>query len=148
MPSYNPGRPPSYQDLNLNLHGDPQPLGILTSSGSTVPVNNVTTATPFKTGNLLADGVSRSLLGSLSGRVLLVAATAAGVLLTSSSPQISVSTVTTVALWTTIPPLANTFPGVLINTNEIKDLTMLPGSGWLQWLSNSGSASLIVWELV
>ncbi len=147
-PSYSPGRPPNQRDIELLLNGDPQPLGILTSTGTTAPVNNVTTAVPFNTGRLLDVSGARSLDGSLAGRVLTFSATAAGVLLTSSSPLISVQSVTTVALSTTIPPLVNTFPGVPIAAGEVKQLIMQPTSGWLQFLSASGSASLIVWEMI
>lgn len=150
QPKWLPGRPPNEKDLLTCLNGDPQFLGILTSSGTTAPVNNVSTATPFKRGRLLDSllGTRAADADSLSGRVLLISATAAGVFLTSDTPLINTPSVTTVALRSVIPPAANTMPGDLMNADETKILIMLPGNGWLQWLSNSGSASLIVKELV
>lgn len=159
MPSSNPGRPPNERDLVLQLNGCPMfpPLtagppigadpatGILTSTGTAV--NNVTTATPFAVGALQADGVSRALLGSLAGRVLLVSATAAGFLLASQSPVIGQQSQWTVATQTTIPPVAGTFPGVNMAANDVREITMLSTTGWLQWISATGTASLIVWEL-
>lgn len=136
---YTPGRPATERDISLRLNGSPQPLGILTSTGSAV--NNDTTATPF------CNEESATTV-TLKGKVLLVSATAAGFLLTSTSADISVPTVTTVATSATIPPAAATFPGVPVAAGEVKELIMLPGEGFLQWISSSGTASLIVWEML
>lgn len=144
-PSYSPGRPPSAKDLELLLNGDPQPLGILTSTGTAV--NNLTTTVPFNTGNLLPNGL-RTLSGSLAGRVLAVYATAAGFFLTSSTPLIAIPTVLTVATSGTIPPVVNTFPGVPISAGEVKFVTMSPTSGWFQWISTSGTASMVFLEMI
>jgi len=150
MSAYSPGRPPNERDLVMLLNGSPQVTGILTSTGSAV--NNVTTATPFLTG-LQPDGsynasVKNGVTASLAGRVLLIHAVAAGYLLPSSSPLVGSPTATTVATTGTIPPAANTFPGVPISAGDVRELIMQPNEGWLQWISSSGTASLVVWELV
>lgn len=149
MSAYSPGRPPSERDLVLLLNGSPQPLGVLTSTGTAV--NNVTTATAFATG-LQPDGsfvasVKNSKTSSLAGRVLLVSATAAGFLLPSASASM-LSPNTRVATTDTIPPAAETFPGVPIAAGEVKSLIMQSTEGWLQFISSSGTASLVVWEMV
>lgn len=174
MASMNPGRPATEKDLTARLNGCPmfpafpmlQPgqlipgstvlmsyaalgqapaSGVLTSTGTAV--NNVTTATPFGTGALQADNVTRDLLGSLAGRVLLVSATAAGFLMASDSPLVGNNAYWTVATQATIPPAINTFPGVPCAALEVKLLIMLPTTGWLQWISTTGTASLIVEEM-
>lgn len=161
MPSSNPARPFNEKDLILLTNGSPMfPLapgvqvgqlgqdpatGVITSTGAAV--NNVTTATPFATGALQADTVSRALLGSLAGRVLLVHAVAAGFLMPSNTPKIGTPDVMTVAGTATVPPAAATFPGVPLIAGEVKSLIMLSTHGWLQWISSSGTASLVVWEL-
>jgi hypothetical protein len=159
MSVYSPGRPPNERDLILLLNGSPQisaanggARGILTSSGSAV--NNVTTATPFNTG-LQPDGSyspsvkNGTASASLAGRVLAVHATAAGFFAPASwatmgNPNVGPDVATTA----TIPPAAGTFPGVPIAAGEIKLVIMLPGEGWLQFISSSGTASLVVWELL
>jgi hypothetical protein len=119
--------------------------GVLTSTGTAV--NNITTATPFATGALQSDNVTRTLLGSLAGRVLLVNAVAAGSLMASDSPLVGNAAYWTVALNTTIPPTAGTFPGVPLNAGDVRLLIMGPTTGWLQWISTTGTASLVVTEL-
>lgn len=118
--------------------------GILTSTGTAV--NNLTTATPFAQGNLNSDG-TRTLLGSMAGRTYLVNAVASGSLMASDSPLIGSTAYWTVALNTTVPPLANTFPGVPLQAGDVRILIMSPNTGWLQWISASGTASLVVTEL-
>jgi hypothetical protein len=159
MPSRNPGRPPNVQDTVTQLNGCPMfpvstpdaPLGtnpasgILTSTGAAV--NNVTTATPFATGTPNADGVTRTLLGSMAGRVYLVHAVAAGFLMPSSSALVNDMRAPTVAGTGTIPPLAGSFPGVPLQAGDVRELIMLQTTGWLQWISATGTASLVVWEL-
>lgn len=151
QPTWLPGRPPNVLDVERTLNGSPQPLGILTSTGTAV--NNVTTATPFAQTPrgpqaTAAVDVPANLADTLAGRTLLVSATAAGFLLPSTSASIGVPTVTTVATTATIPPAANTFPGVPIAAGEVKLLIMRATEGWLQFISSSGTASLVVWELV
>ncbi len=146
--SFSPGRPPSERDWLAFINGDPGvPLGVLTSTGTTAPVNNVTTATPFNTGNLQPDGSSRTLAGSLAGRVLGLQAISTGLFQTSDSPLIGVQAIMTVALQSVIPPAAFTAPGMLLTAGTTIVVTMLPTRGWLQWLSSAGTASLIIWEL-
>lgn len=144
MSAYSPGRPPNERDLVLLLNGSPSPLGILTSTGSAV--NNTTTATTFNTG-VQPDGTFLATSASLAGRVLLVSATAAGFLLPSSSAAMAAPN-TVVATSSTIPPTGGTFPGVPVAASEAKSLIMLSQQGWLQWISSSGTASLIVWEML
>lgn len=151
MPSYSPTRPLKEADWFLATNGSPQFLGILTSSGTTVAVNNATTATKFyfqpsNTLNPSNPNVPANYAGTLAGRVLLLQPTAAGLVLPSTSPALG--SVQTVALQSVVPPVANTAPGVLLQASERVIVTMQPTEGWLQWLSNTGSASLLVWELV
>jgi hypothetical protein len=173
MPSTNPGRPANEKDLVTILNGAPMfpafpglqfgqlipgsaqtvtyalgqapGTGILTSTGAAV--NNVTTATPFATGALQTDGVSRALSGSMAGRVYLVQAVAAGSLMASDSPKVGTGDYWTVALNTVVPPVAGTFPGVPLNAGDVRLLIMGPTTGWLQWISSSGTASLVCTEL-
>lgn len=173
MPSSNPGRPANEKDLIAQLNGCPMfpafpglqlgqlipgsvakvsymvgqapATGIITSTGAAV--NNITTATPFGQGTVQADGVTRSLLGSLAGRSLLVAASAAGYLMASDSPKVGTSDYWTVAPQATVPPVAGTFPGINLAAGDVRELIMLPTCGWLQWISATGTASLFVWEL-
>jgi hypothetical protein len=172
MPSTNPGRPANERDLATILNGAPMfpafpglqfgqlipgtatpftyslgkapATGVLTSTGTAV--NNVTTATPFATGQL-DNNSQRALIGSMAGRVYLVNAVAAGSLMASDSPNVGVNSYWTVALNTTIPPVANTFPGVPLVAGDVRILIMAPTTGWLQWISTSGTASLVCTEL-
>lgn len=149
-PSFSPGRPPNERDWMQFTNGDPGlPLGWLVSSGTTAPVNNVTTATPFNTGEVGSGSGVYGTRNSLAGRVLLLQPTAAGVFLTSSSASMVVNVApAVVALQSTLPPVAGRQPGVLLQANERVIVCMLPTNGWLQWLGNAGAANLIVWELV
>lgn len=143
MPSYNPGRPPNERDILLNINGDFIFLGVLVSTGAAV--NNATTATPFNH----SPPAAGSLNGTLAGRTLVLQASAAGVFLTSRSASISVPSVQTVALQSVIPVAVNTAPGFAIGASpDARVITMMPGSGWLQWLPLTGSANLFVWEQV
>lgn len=170
--SFSPARPPNERDLIHALNGAPMfpafpglqfgqlipgtttpytyslgqapATGILTSTGAAV--NNVTTATPFATGTLDSNG-NRSLMGSMAGRVYLVQAVASGSLMACDSPRIGVGSYWTVALNTTIPPAAGTFPGVPLGAGDVRILIMGPTTGWLQWISTSGTASLVCTEL-
>jgi hypothetical protein len=177
MPSTNPGRPANEKDLITITDGAPMfppfpgftfgqlipgtatqfsystltpgpGTGVLTSTGAAV--NNITTATQFATGVLQSDGISRSLVGSMAGRVYLVQCLAAGSLMASDSPLVGSPSYWTVAQnnsSTVIPPAANTFPGVPMNTGDVRLLIMLPTTGWLQWISSTGTASLVCTEL-
>lgn len=173
MASTNPARPAAEKTLITQLNGAPmfppfpgltqgqaipgspvvtvqtllgvQPAtGILTSAGTAV--NNLTTATPFGVSPVANDGITRPLIGSMAGRVYLVHATAAGCLMPSESPLVNDPRYWTVALTSTIPPVALTFPGVPFAAGDVRELVMLPTQGWLQWISASGS--LICWELL
>lgn len=173
MASTNPARPAAEKTLLTQLNGAPmfppfpgliqgqaipgnpaatmqtllgrQPAtGILTSTGTAV--NNLTTATPFAVTPVGSDGLTRPLTGSMAGRVYLVHAIAAGFLMPSESPLVGDPRYWTVATTTTVPPAANTFPGVPMNAGDVRELVMLPTQGWLQWISSSGTASLVCWE--
>lgn len=172
--SLSPGRPPNERDIMLLTNGAPMfpafpglaqgqtipgstqllsyalaqapASGVLTSTGSAV--NNITTATPFATGLLQPDGVSRSTQNSMAGRVYLVNAVAAGSLMASDSPLVGSPSYWTVALNTTIPPAANTFPGVPLLAGDVRIIIMGPTTGWLQWISTTGTASLVCTELL
>lgn len=152
MSSFNPGRPPSVNDLLLNINGDFVFLGVLVSTGAAV--NNRTTATPFNDIPLGAAvdpvrGTFANMTNTLAGRTLVLQASVAGVFLTSPSPSISIPTVTTVALQSVIPVAAGTAPGFHIGASpDARVITMKATSGWLQWLPLTGSANLFVWEQV
>lgn len=176
MPSSSPARPAAEKTLLTILNGAPmfppfpgllfqQPIpgsqltmpyapalgqapgtGILTSTGTAV--NNVTTATQFAAGVLQPDGVTRTLLGSMAGRVYLVQAIAAGFLMGSESPKIGTGDYWTVATQTTVPPVGGTFPGVPLAAGEKCTIIMQPTQGWLQWISSSGTASLVCTEML
>lgn len=175
MGSTNPGRPSAEKTLLQQLNGAPMfppfpgltqgqsvpgnptvtvqtllgvrpATGIITSTGTAV--NNLTTATPFGVTPLANDGLTRPLLGSMAGRVYLVHAVAAGFLMPSESPLVGDPRYWTVAGTGTVPPAANTFPGVLLAAGDVRELTMLSTQGWLQWISSSGTASLVCWELL
>ena len=147
-PSFSPGRPASDKDWLQFTNGDPGTyLGALVSAGTTSPVNNVTTATPFNIGRQDGNGVWQ-VRDSLAGRVLLLQPTAAGVFLTSPTGIMTVNVAPAVVALQTVPPAAGRSPGVLLQANERVIVCMLPTNGWLQWLGNAGAANLFVWELV
>lgn len=133
MPSYSPGRPPNLVDSIHLLNGTIQYLGVLTSTGA--GVNNLTTAAQF---NQVATGPG--LMGTLAGRCLAVQATAAGFFLPATTNVI------TIANQTTIPPAANTIPGLSILASDVKVFFMSSAHGWLQWICTTGS--LLVWEVI
>lgn len=175
MASSNPGRPFNEKDLLTLVNGAPMfPLfsgltqgsaipgangatipynttfqspgsGVLTSTGTAV--NNITTATPFAMGAPTTGGPFNP-LGSMAGRVYLVNAVAAGSLMASDSPLVGQPSYWTVALNTTIPPAANTFPGVPLNAGDVRLIIMGQTTGWLQWISSTGTASLVCTELL
>jgi hypothetical protein len=138
-----PGNPSATMQTLLGV----QPAsGVLTSTGAAV--NNLTTATPFAVTPVAADGFTRPLIGSMAGRVYLVHAIAAGFLMPSESPLVNDGRYWTVASTATVPPVVNTFPGVPMNAGDVRELVMLSTQGWLQWISASGTASLVCWELL
>lgn len=172
MSVYSPGRPSTDRDVAQLLSGAPmfpafpslqmgqlipgttaqfnylpgqQPAsGILTSGGTAV--NNITTATPFAKGNVNASG-QYDLQGSMAGRVYLVQCIAAGFLMASDSPKVGQGDYWTVATQATVPPAAGTFPGVPLAAGDVRVLMMAPTTGWLQWISATGTASLVCTEL-
>ncbi len=165
MPSSSPARPAAEKTLLTILNGAPMfpafpglqfgqlipgtnfqlqyqlgqapATGILTSTGAAV--NNVTTATPFATGTLDSVTNTRSTVGSMAGRVYLVMA--------SDSPNVGQPDYWTVALNTTVPPASGRFPGVPLLAGDVRIIIMAPTTGWLQWISTSGTASLVCTEL-
>lgn len=172
MSVYSPGRPSTDRDMAQLLNGAPMfptfsgwqqgtaipgtaglkyvyspsqapGTGVLTSGGTAV--NNITTASSFATG-LLPDG-TWGLQGSMAGRVYLVQAVAAGFLMAAESPLVGQPSYWTVAVNTTIPPVAGTFPGVPLSAGDVRIVTMAPTAGWLQWISVTGTASLVCTEL-
>lgn len=143
-------RPFNEKDLITVTNGDPLYLGMLVSTGAAV--NNATTATPFMQTALQADATKGplNLTGTLAGKTLLLQATAAGLIKTSSFSSMTVNAVpgqTIIALQSVVPPLAGTVPGVALASGERVELIMMPLHGWLQWLPVSGSANCLVWEL-
>lgn len=134
-----PSRPFTERDMLHSLNGSPLFLGSLVSSGNTVAVDNSTTATTF---NSAANGPG--LTGTLAGKILLLQPSAAGFFLSATAPGPAVSNLL-VGLQTS--GAAGSTPGVLLGAGERVELLMLPTEGWLQWISNSGSATLFVWEL-
>lgn len=171
MSFYSPARPSTDRDIELMVNGAPmfpvfpglqrgqlipgtaqqfsylpgqQPeSGVLTSAGTAV--NNVTTALPFAKGNINGAG-QYELQGSMAGRVYLVQATAAGFLLASDSPLVGSPSYWTVATQASIPPAANTYPGVPLNAGDVRLIIMAPSTGWLQWIATT-TGSLVCTEL-
>jgi len=136
MSSYSPGRPPTERDVVQGLSGMPVFLGVLTSTGAAV--SNVTTAVPF---NAAAKNPPL-FTGTLAGKILLLQPTAAGLALPWANSTLVVSQQTTTPV-----PLVSV-PGVLVGINERVILTMDPVTSFLQWVSVTGTASCLVWELV
>jgi hypothetical protein len=139
--STSPSRPPNMNDELMGINGSPQYLGALVSTGTAV--NNATTATPFNATALNPPGFTNT----LAGKVLLLQTSAAGLIKRSNSATMVAPTVV-VAQQSVMPPAANTEPGVSLASGERVVVTMLPTDGWLQWLPVTGSANLLVWELV
>lgn len=141
-------RPFNEKDLLTWLNGDPLYLGTLVSTGAAV--NNATTATPFANSPLQADPTKGplNLTGTLAGKVLLLQTTAAGLIKTSNSASMAITTDSAIiALQSVVPALAGTAPGVALTSGERVILIQMPLNGWLQWLPVSGSANCLVWEL-
>lgn len=145
---YPPGRPPNARDIDLLLNGRVTFLGIIVSTGAAV--SNATTTIPFANsarGRSPSESpdVPANYAGTLAGRVLLIQPTAAGHVMSSSSPAVSGNAVTT---FTTVPPVPGTFPGPKLQSEERVPFIMGATDGWLQFIPTSGSANLYVWELV
>jgi len=126
-----PGRPPNERDIQLNCNGSPQYLGTLVSSGTRV--NNSTTTKPFNA-TPLGPG---NFIGTLAGKTLLLQPTATGLLLPADTAALTVE-----------QQSGTTAPGVSVAAGERVIVIMLPTQGFLQWLPVTGSANLLVWELV
>lgn len=149
-------RPQSEKDILLRINGMPVYLGQLTSSGNTVVVNNRTTAVPFADPALQSTsfspgvtGSQQNLQGTLAGKVLGLQSTAAGVFAFSAT-----NVVLGTANKAQLPDMrvqlqtGTDTPGMALAAGERIVITCAPQYGWLQWLSISGSATLLVWELV
>lgn len=139
-----PARPPTERDMLHFLNGDPRSfLGVIQSTGSAT--NNATTTTPFNTGTAAVAAASlnlgpRSMAGTLAGKVLLMVPTGPGYVQSAGSSALTISSLT-------LPLAIGAVPGVPLASNERFIMTMLPDSGWLQWLPFA-SANLWVWELI
>lgn len=140
---YSPGRPPQIRDVELALNGDPTFLGVIVSSGAAV--DNSTTAIPF---NQTASGAGL-LTGTLAGKALLIQPTVAGFVLASAVPMLgNPAGLITVTTFASTGPFATTAPGLKIQTEERTPFFMSSAKGWLQFIPNTGSANLFVWELI
>lgn len=141
-------RPPTEFNLIQGTNGAPLYLGAIVSTGAAQ--NNETTATKFYTTSITPGGLPLVLSNTLAGKVLLLQPTAAGLIMTSASPNMTINGVPgqlIIAQQSVLPPVAGTAPGVALASGERVVVTMLPTEGWLQWLPLSGSANLLVWEL-
>lgn len=138
QPGYSPSRPPNEKDVVTLLNGAPTYLGAIVSTGAAL--NNANTATPFNFTQTNAPNMA----GTLAGKVLLIQASAIGFILASPTavPALAVAT------QTTIPPVAGTAPGVQIAANTAQIVVMRQDQGWLQFIPSTGSANLLVWELL
>lgn len=155
MATYSPGRPPTEKDMWLQTNGSPIYLGSLVSTGTAV--NNATTATPFLFTpqgpfNPATPGSSATpanFAGTLAGRLLLLQASASGLMQTATNASMVSGQATPflVAQQTVMPPAAGTAPGNIVASGSPVLVLMLPNEGWLQWLPVSGSANLHVWEM-
>lgn len=148
-----PMRQATERDVVQTLNGSALFLGALVSTGAAV--NNLTTATPFNQ-TALGPVVSPpnpaappNYTNTLAGKTLLLQTTAAGLIMASFSPNMTVGQVpgqNIIALQTVLPPLAGTAPGVALTSGERVIVTMMAFEGWLQWLPLT-SGNLLVWEL-
>lgn len=102
--------------------GCPTLIGTLTSTGTTV--NNATTAVPFYP----AAGQTEP---SLAGRAVLIQATAAGYVIPV----------------TTSAGTASSTTAIYLSPNDPKTYRMSMEHGYLAWISVTGTASLVVFEL-
>jgi hypothetical protein len=134
---YSPGRPPNERDVVQTINGQPNFLGVLTSTAA-APVNNATTAVPF---NVKSSIASRGFQGSLAGKTLLLQATANGLILPGEDNTVSIVQQATAPN----PPAA--VPGILITAAERVELTLGPTTPCLQFATVSGTGSLLVWEM-
>lgn len=135
-----PNRPPDARDLQQAIAGQPVFLGVLTSTAA-ARVSNATTAVPF---NPLSTLPGVGFRGSLAGKVLLLQPTAAGLILPSEDPVLSI------VQQATAPSLVapKSTPGVLIGINERVEITMGQNVPFLEFVAVTGTASCLVWEMV
>lgn len=138
-----PGRPPNERDIIQALAGMPVFLGVITSTAA-APANNSTTAVKF---NVLSAAPNTGYQGSLAGKVLLLQPTAAGLILpTPSTTPTTAPAVIVQQATAPNPPAA--IPGILIGINERVEITMSQTTAYLDFVAVTGTASLLVWELV
>lgn len=115
-------RPNTELDAILRTYGSPIPLGVITSDGTSK--NNHSTAVAFNNTS-----------NALKGKVLLVYAVVAGVMLPGDAN--SASTTATTGQATT---------GVPLVAGQLAIITMHETLGWLAWKATV-SGDLQVWEL-
>lgn len=149
-PTGTPFRPPNEKDVLLLANGRAVFLGVIRSTGAAV--DNSTTlapAPPFSFTPVSApppgsvDSPS-NMAGTLAAKMLLVQATAAG-LVRSSRTAIGAQGTLNVAAQS-LPIAQGTEPGILLSTVPV-ELMHTPLDGFLQWISSTGTADLYVWEL-
>lgn len=129
---YSPLRPPNVNDAVQVIAGQPNFLGVLTSTAA-ASVNNSTTAVPF--------GVPALGSAGLAGKVLLLQPTAAGLILPGENSVVSIVQQATAPN----PPVA--VPGVLLGLGERVEITLGPTTPYLQFVAVTGTASCLVWEM-
>lgn len=142
-----PNRPPNERDIIQALSGMPTFLGVITSTAA-VAVNNGTTAVPF---NMKSNAPNAGFQGSLAGKVLLLQPTAAGLILPNPNQPLAPATAPAAVIvqqaTTPVLSLPQSLPGILVGANERVELTMAQGTGYLDFVAVTGTASLLVWEL-
>ena len=134
---FSPARPPSERDAVIQINGQPNFLGVLTSTAA-VAVNNATTAVPF---NTLSTIPGVGFRGSLAGKTLLLQPTANGLILPGESSTVNIVQQATVPN----PPAA--VPGLLVTAGERVELTLGPSTPFLQFVTVTGTGSLLVFEM-
>lgn len=141
-----PNRPATERDVVQTIAGQPVFLGVITSTAAAA-VNNSTTAVPF---NVRSGAPGAGFQGSLAGKVLLLQSTAAGLILPNpnnpplTTPAVIVQQATTPVF--SPPPLQ--IPGILLGINERVEITMGQTTPYLDFVAVTGTASLLVYEMV
>ena len=133
---FSPARPPNERDAVIQINGQPNFLGVLTSTGT--GVNNLTTAVSF---NTLSTIPGVGFRGSLAGKTLLLQPTANGLILPGESSTVNIVQQATVPN----PPAA--VPGLLVTAGERVELTLGPSTPFLQFVTVTGTGSLLVFEM-